>query len=262
MGSDRAFKWHIRIFTACGLLSSETSSAYYTYYSISISILSYILFPLSSIFCVFFLDSVDAIVGNLLITSTNVMLAIKGFNMLLKQKMFAELLKILKKLDESVSQAEYQRIFLPIFKRTNRLLLFFIIFYGFSWISEAHQVIVSPKAERMWSSTYYYPVEILHRPFIYFGGIIFQAVTAFHQVTVALTVDTFCAPLIDVANGHVKVLKERMGNLGFTLTEQKRKLKDFHQEKLTLVKLCETYILILRYEKISYLAIFNFNIYF
>lgn len=244
MDSQKALKWHIAVFKVTGLLSPEKPSNIYSYYSITVSILSFILFPLSALSCVFFLDSIDSIVENLILTSSSIMLAVKGFNLLIKQRVFVELLNTLKKLDVSVTQNEFQRIFLPKVGRSNRLLLLFGLLCMLNWFCVALQVIVLPMEERMWLSTLLYPIEILHHPIIYVGGVVFQCLASLHQVSVACAVDTYCTPLIDTINGHYKVLGERLSVLGCSLAN--RKSKDCLPEKLTLVDLCEKYIVILK----------------
>lgn len=239
MDSAKMFKWHILDFWACGLWPSKTRSSFYTCYSILISMFAFVLYPISSLVCVFFMNTVDAIVDNLVLTSSLILVSMKALNLLIHQQKLVEILCILKKLDKTISPQEYQLIFASIFKRSN--VLFFCFFGNFimCYVTVLLLVLVSDPGHRTWSSTYLYPIEILHHRIIYFGGVVIQGISNLLQVVVDVSFDTYGASLMDLASGHIKLLGKRLSVLGTNK-------ESLYQQKLKLIDLCEKYILILK----------------
>lgn len=236
MDSRQILKWHINIFRAYGMWRPKNKSKLYDFYVIIYSIFFNVGLPLSELVCVLFVGSVDAIVDNLVLTSSVILVVLKTFNVLVKQKIFYEVFDILKELDETITPKDH-KIFVQISKRSSFWLLFFLIDFVSCWAISLFQVIVSDAKYRIWSSTYLYPAGILHHPIIYFSGVVFQGIGHFIQVTLNPAVDTYGAALIDLINGHINVLSRELNSLGYSVEE----MESSQHQKLALIHICKKY---------------------
>lgn len=246
MDSRLVLKWHIRVLKLCGLWPPKDGSILYTIWIVIFSFFMNIGFPISQLICVLWVDSVNAAVDHLIITSTVIMAVIKGFNVLAKQKNFIELFDLMKELDSTVTPEEHDTIFKRKFILSDRLLLLFCVNYMGSWTSAVIQEIMSSPAQRLYSSTYYYPSEFLHDRRIYVGGIIFQLFANLLLVFVDIVVDTYGASLLHVLGGHIEVLGQRFQQL------YQNDLQPHKHHKKTLINLCKKYLLIIRFESILF----------
>lgn len=242
MNSRKVLKWHIRVFKICGFWLPEDESTLYNFYTIIFSILVFVGLSTSQLISVFYLDSINAIVDHLILTSTNIMMSIKAFNLLYKRKVFAKLLQLMKQMDNTVSDDEEKSIFRPLFIDSDRMLLIFLIDYAFSWIFVAIQVIMSPPKTRIWSSTFFYPVEILHRPNIYIGGILFQAISTIFLIIFSVAGDSYGASLLHILGGHLNVLGSHIRNFGknelrFTAIDRKAELVNIYKKYISIIEL-------------------------
>lgn len=255
MDSRLALKWHIRVFKMCGLWPPEHESTLYKIWTIIFTLAVNIGFPVSQLICVLWVDSVDAVVDHLIITSTVIMAALKGLNVLAKKKTFVELLNLLNKLDETITHEEHDKIFKQKFRLSDGLLVLFAVNYIGSWTCVAIQVIMSNPEHRLWSSTFLYPSEYLHHQHIYLGGLIFQSISNLLLVFVDICVDTYGASLLHILGGHIEILGQNFQALGKDCSTY----KDYQQQQITLIELCKKYLLIIRFE--NNLLLIKFNIF-
>lgn len=243
MDSRDVLKWHIRVFKFCGLWPPEDGSILYSMWVVFFTLTVNIGFPVSQLICVLYVDSVNAAVDHLLITSTVIMAAIKGVNVLAKKKIFVELLHLMKQLDETITPQEHDNIFKKKFRNSNRLLSLFCVCYIGCWTCVSIQVIMSKPEHRLMSSTFLYPNAFLHQQAIYLGGIVFQSISNLFLVTVDIMVDTYGASLLYVLGGHIDILGQRLQSLGNGCN----KYDDYRREEANLVELCKKYLLIIRF---------------
>lgn len=234
-----------RVFKACALWPPEGGSTLYSIWMVFFILTVCIIFPISQIVCVFWVDSVNAAVQNLLISSTITMVVIKGMNVLANQKTFLEFFHVLSELDSTVTPDEYEKIFKKIFFVSDSLLNLFCFNYNVSYVFLAIQVIVSDPADKLWASTYLYPIDFLHQRTIYLGGIIYQAVSNLAIIYISMCVDTYPASLLHILGGHVEVLGLRMQALGKNSDD----IQDIQHGEKDLIKLCKEYLLIIRFGK-------------
>lgn len=254
MDSREVLKWHIRVFKLCGLWPPEGGSILYSIWVVFFTLTVNFGFPVSQLICVLFVNSVNAAVDHLVITSTVIMAVVKGLNVLAKKKTFVQLLRLMKELDATVSAEEHKAIFKGKFRDSNCLILLFCANYIGSWLCVMVQVIMSDPAHRLWSSTYLYPLPLLHHRAIYVGGIFFQGISNLLLVFVDIAVDTYGASLLHVLGGHIEVLSQHIQSLGSKCT----KPEDYQREERVLIELCKKYLLIIRFRwNLSYALIFN-----
>lgn len=248
MDSQLVLKWHLRVLKSCGLWLPESGSILYTIWVIIFNAFVNIGFPISQLVCVLWVDSVNTAVHHLITTSSVVMAAVKGLNVLAKRKTFAELLRLMKELDATVTNDEYESIFKPKFLHSHRLLLLFCVNYIGAWMCLAIEVIMSKPIDRLWSSTYLYPSEFLHQRGIYIGGIIFQSISNLLVVFIDIVVDTYGSALLHVLGGHIEVLSEHLQALGKDCSET----HEYPNQEIILINLCKKYILITRFVKLIF----------
>lgn len=121
-----------------------------------------------------------------------------------------------------------------------------------AWIHVAMQVMMSPPNTRIWSSTFSYPVELLHHTNIYIGGILFQAFSNFSLVIVDVAVDTYGASLLHVLGGHLNILGKQLRNLG-----QNNMRNPEIERKTEMIEICEKYVSIIELSRLRYGIILN-----
>lgn len=238
MDSLRVLKHQIIVFDVCGVWPPENSPCSYYWKTIIFSLT--LLFPISQLACVFYVDSINEMVDHLIITSSCAMTLIKGYNIIAQRKHFTVLFKILKKMDKETEQFDYKPIFMPIFKDCRRLFRTFVGAYLTAWGFVLLQVLWSSPAKRLWPSTHIFPSEFLHKPSVYYGVIVFQAFSNFCFCVLNACIDTYGPILLYILSGHLHVLSIRMQSLGHTKIDES-------QEKL-LIQYCMNYVLFLRWE--------------
>lgn len=240
-------KYHILMFRACGLWPNERGSWLYDCWSTIFIVGVAIAFPLSQLVCVLFVDSMDAIVEHLVLSSTVVMASVKGINVLIQKRKLVQLFGILNQMDENVTieERKYKEIFDPIRKNCNTISLTFVAAYGIAWLILVLQaVFTSAGSSSGWSSTYLYPSEYLHKPSIYIGGLIYQATSNLFLCELDAALDTYAVILVNILVGHIDVLKIQLQEF-----DAKERSKNDPNQYKSLIYFCENFDAILRYDE-------------
>lgn len=240
-------KNHIIIFRYCGFWPDEKSSWLYVCWSIIYTAIVCICFPISQLVCVFFVDSVDAIVDHLLLTSTLIMASVKGINVMVQKRKLVQLFNTLNAMDENVAveNRKYEEIFQPIMKNSQQLNKICFGAYLSSWIILVMQVIFSSADKRGggWSSTHFYPSAFLRQQSIYVNGLFYQAASNLLIIVMVGAADTYPIILLNILSGHIDVLKIQLQE--FDASEE---LKNDSNVYRSLVRFCETYKNVLKYD--------------
>lgn len=256
MNSRNVLRWHMGVFKLFGLWAPQNFSILYTIWSIICASLFYIGDPISQLMAVFYVSSVNGAVDHLVMTSTIIMAAIKGLNVLVRRKKLAELFRLMEELDQTVTPDEHERVFKQKFLDSDRLFFLFCINYIGSWICVGFQTIMAEPERRLYSSTYFFPNEFLNQPNIYFGGMIYQAMSNVVLVLVDIAADTYGASLLHVLGGHIDILCESLQRLGEDCDET----EDYQHQEVVLVELCEKYLKIIRFVEEIIIDLFKFSI--
>lgn len=237
---------HVTVFRVCGFWPNEDDGWLYNCWSTIFLIVVAIGFPLSQLSCVLFVDSVDETVEHLVLSSTVVMVTIKGFNVLIQKRKMVQLFNTLNAMDENVviNQEKYREIFGNVSKNCRLLNQTFFGAYIMSWSILSSQIIFSNVEDRGWSSTYLYPSAYLRQPTIYWSGLIYQALSNLIIVILAAAVDTYAVILLNILNGHIEVFKVQLGEFPVA-----GGLKNDSKNIQALVHFCENYKGLLRYER-------------
>lgn len=242
MYSVDLLKYHVAIFRWCGFWPYENGSCLYDCWSVLFSVVVAIGFPLTQLVCVAFVDSMDQIVEHLVLSSTVVMASVKGFNVMIQKRKLVQMFSILAEMDENVAieKANYKKIFKNVAKNCNMMSYAFFVSYITSWSILVLQVIFSHVENREWSSTYLYPSAYWRQPSIYWGVLIFQAVSNLILCIEDAAVDTYAVVLLDILGGHIDVLKIQLREFG----AERNDSIDYK----TLVRFCKNYTSIVRYD--------------
>lgn len=247
MGSLEVFKWHIKIFKVCALWPPEGGSRLYSFYVFIYFLLVNTLFSFSQVICVLFVDSIDAVVDQLLLSCSEIMVSLKAYNFYFKYKPFVEMLRILEDLDKTITLDEHKQLFAPAKKRSNILVLFFLVNYGICWSFLVLQTVLAEPENRIWTSQMLiYPIEY---PIIYNSGLIYQSVASCLMIISDTALDTYGVSLIDVINAHIDGFKKQLSTLGHSVKksiENKTTEKDKINQEIALIRLCKKYNLILK----------------
>lgn len=245
MSTADIFKYHIFMFRVCGIWPNEKGGWLYDCWSVIFYVIVAIGFPLSQLVCVFFVDSVDGVVENLLLVNTCATAAVKGVNLYIQKRKLVQLFSILDKLDENtpIERKKYEEIFEPLIKSGNRISLMFAAAYGTSWTILALQLFLVSADKRGWSSTYLYPEGFFHMPIIYVGGSIYQATSNLFFCFLDAALDTYAVIFMNILIGHIEVMKIQLQQ--FTADDSPQNRSRQYQ---SLIRLCEYYKSILRYE--------------
>lgn len=256
MYSVDSLKYHILSFRVCGLWRIENGSRLYDCWSAIFLTVVAFGFPFSQLMCFIFVDSVNGFVEQLLLTSTTIIAALKGFNIFVRKRKLAKLFEILNGMDDEVAiePTKYRQVFDPLRKFFSIMSVMFLCTYGMAWVILAVQVIFStPEKRAGWSSTYLYPSEYLHKPSIYVSGLFYQGASNFILCTADAAFDTFPVILLNILVGHIDVLKIQLQEI-----DTSGRFKQDSTQYKALVCVCENYQKIVRYDVVRVAGRLNF----
>lgn len=237
MDSEKVLEWHKKDFKFYGVWPRENPTVFQFVHALLFYTIFIVMFTVSAVICVFFCNSIDAMVDNLLLSTTFVMVSIKAFNMLATKRTFFNVFRTLKELDATVTTDEHRQIFVPIFERSAFIFKCIFVQFLVNGILIVAQVLLSKPELRILSSTYLYPGEFWHNPIIYNAGIYFQLISCIFQATLDSAFDTYVGALLDLLDGHITALGRRFRALGNLTIEA--------ELKLSVILACKKYVLIL-----------------
>lgn len=238
MNSKDNIKYHILIFKILGLWPSENDSIGYKMWTYIYCILFCFGCPASHLICVFYVESMNAIVDNLVLTSSIIIASMKAINVLLQKRKFVQLSATLKQMDYEISDPISQEKIKKITKQSHMIFFVFLSIYWSAWTNVVMQVLSASPEERIWLSTYLIPNEFLNQPNIYLGVLIYQAVANFTLCTLDVPLDTYGAILLHTLAGHVDALGHRLQKLGNDKINQLSSAAN----KRELVHICKNYV--------------------
>lgn len=243
MNSLDMLKFHIDTFRIYGLWPNENGSRLYDCWTIIFSVVVAIIFPLTQLACVLFVESLDEIVEHMVLSSTVVMVSAKGFNVLYQKRKLVQLFTALQSMDDNVEidRQKYREIFENTSKKCRLLSLSFFGAYVMSWSLLALQLAFSDVENRGWSSTYLFPSPFLRQPSIYWSGICYQAISNLIICTMAAAADTYVVVIINILVGHIDTLKVQLSEMSVD-----GDIQSCAEDYRSLVRFCEKYRIILR----------------
>lgn len=243
MDSLLALKYHFKTFSLFGvwLKNEAENSRLYHFWTVIIFIVLGVLFPLSQIVNIIFVNSVTEMVDRSVITSSVVVVVIKALNLYANRKRLTELLNQLTDLDGEINELSHiQHINLAI-KFGHRLYFTFLYPYISTCVLLVFQTIYSRPEIRLWSSTYEYPFEWAHQTHIYVIGLFIQGIANTCVVIFAVAADTYGVVLIHLLSKHIVILQDRLECLGQNANQS---ANEHYNE---LIFCCNVYEWILKY---------------
>lgn len=246
MDSLELLRNHINTFKLFGLWPyfQLKPSLWYRLWSFITFITIGILFTLSLILSVFYSSSVDKIVDNLIITSSVVVVILKGINLFVNKSKLLELFQLLHRIDSQIHEEKHLSKFSIIFRDCRYLYTAYLYTFMPTVIMLIFQVIFSRPERRMWNSTYLYPYDWAKDPYAYYGGIVFQGISNCCVCYFAISVDTYGIILIKILEGYVEILCDRVQKLG---KKDVLAMVPTHLLYSDLINCCKSYENLLRY---------------
>lgn len=214
MDSLKVLKYHVNIFKVFGLWPTQTTSIWYTFYSYAVIILILIGFPGTLLVSVIFVNSLNQIVDNLVITSSLAMAGLKGINVLIQRKNIRKLFVIIQRLDAECDSSKIN-FFDDIFKESKILLKLFMYAYLLAYTCLGSQSVWSKKGQGLWSSTYFLPFQFADNQLLYNIVFVHQAISNCIICIIDAAVDTYGVILCHILGGHIDVLGSRLKSLGY-----------------------------------------------
>lgn len=246
MRSFAVVEKHIWVYKIFGLWPPDHPSAWYSLFSALAIGLVYVGFPVTLGASVMFVDSMNRVVDNLVMTSSLVMAGVKGINVFLNKSNLKELFKMLDYLDSRIKTKAEEQTFEPIFDECHKLLKMFMTAYLVAWSCLTLQIFWSDTDQILWSSTLFYPFESLKTPPIYFSVLVFQCFSNFCICVVDASADTYGVVLNHILGGHIDVLGSRLRNLGYNDNVKKSTEQELALNK-ELIECVKTYEVCIRY---------------
>lgn len=227
-----------------GLWPPEGGSSLYRIWTFTFFAAVHIGFPISALVCVFFVDSVDAIVDILVLTSTIVVTTVKSFVILLKQKECAQSLKIMREIDKKASGSTCENEMKKVVRQCLIMTRAFLSFCLSCWVLLALQITFSSPETRQWSSTYHYPSEFMHKRSVYVAGLYFQVISNLCSCATDAALDMYLASLLHLLGGQIEVFGLRLQQLGQDRSTRQGSVESMRQ----LIGICKDYVNLLRYQ--------------
>lgn len=191
-----------------------------------------------------FVQSMNQVVDNLVITSSLIMASVKGIIVFLNQRKLKRLFSMLEELDIGIKSSAEEAMFEGIFAESRTLLRMFLVAYLSAWSCLASQMWWSNTDQILWSSTYLYPIDALQARSIYLGVLIYQCFSNLCICVIDTSADTYGVILNHILGGHIEVLGMRVRQLGQGYG--KDRLRD-REAGVTLIECVKIYELCLRY---------------
>lgn len=242
MDSSKALIFHFKTFRVTGVWPKESTSRslLYNIWTVLVLIVLGFLFPITQILNIFFAHSVTEMVDRLVITSSVVVVVLKGMAIYSTRKGLNEFFEIIKGLDSEIHDDSQILQMNKTIKIGHQLYFSYLYPYISTCVLLVFQTIYSKPETRMWSSTYAYPFEWAQRTNIYVGGMFAHGIANTCIVIFAVAADTYGVILLEIISTHIDILQERLKHLG--------NAKELHDDEHfnQLICCCKSYESILR----------------
>lgn len=217
MDSSKALKYHIKTFQVAGVWPTSLASPYsllYQVWAVLIFLALGILFPLSQILNIFFAQSVAEMVDRSVITSSVVIVVVKGAVLHTTQKGLNQYFKLIKRLDSEVQDEKDIEQMNKTITIGHQLYFSYLYPYISTCVLLVFQTVYSKPENRMWYSTYAYPFDWAKRSNVYVCGLFLQGFANTCIVLFAVAVDTYGVVMLQILSTHIGILQERLKSLG------------------------------------------------
>lgn len=221
-------KYNILIFQICGLWKVQNHQNYYRIYSVIFFGTVLFLFPLSLAINLFYVDLIEDFISHSFTTLNLFGLSIKATVVIFKQNQIDLLMCSLSNVK---FRSEIPRQDL-LFRKTrddcqNLVRLIATLFVSTVVCIAIVSIFLAPE-ERIWSSTRLIPIESLHHPAIYNGGLILQVLSNIMACIAVANTDTYGVALMIILRSLFHVTGKQLRRVGrhASHTENERDLID------------------------------------
>lgn len=208
---------HVTSWKLVGLWHWNGQPRFYPYYTVVVSLLFCILFPLAMAMELIFADDISEII-NIIMFLPTALGGLKAFLIIRKRPVILEMFDLLQELDEQQLRTEpYRNLVRLGIEHSRRFIRVLIVVYFTSGISDY----ISPllKTERVLMWTAWYPFDTTARLAVYHSVLLYQFVATLYTATIIQSTDVFGGSIYCVVGAHLDVLGERIKGLGTKRTD-------------------------------------------
>lgn len=215
VNSVKVLKYQILIFRVFGIWPPKTPTiisrlhTFVAFYVLSLGFIGTLSLSIMNV------KSVKQVIDNLIISSSVILAFIKGVIIYFNKPKILSLFKILRELDDKVSDNAERKCLNIIYGHSQKMLKLFLGAYMTAWIVLVMQSFWADKEKAFWSSTTLYPHEISQNRIVFWFVLVFQAFANFCLCLVVGAADTYGVILNYLLGGHVDILAIRLQKLGF-----------------------------------------------
>lgn len=206
----------IRPFELFGVWPKSSSPLLYHLWTLTMFLVVGVAFPLSQLINCLFVDSVDAFVAILLVTTTATVVVAKSVIIYKKRSKLVRLLDILRRLDSEVHELDHVEIMNRVLRQCVKIYYLFLFIYVLACAILTFQVLLVPKEYRVWPSTSMYPYKWAQVESVYIGGFAFQGIANTLICVFAGSGDTYGINLSNILVAHIRILCLKLERLSET----------------------------------------------
>lgn len=212
MESSSMIKLQLQAFGLLGMLPNKDSSKLYKSWGIVVFLTGGIGFVLCEMISVFYVQSTDDLVKELLLLVTSTTVAIKLLLFHLNREHLISLLSILEKIDEKVGRLQENRIMANVYKNSRRITIVFFVLYMGSLSSLFLELPFLERNERTWKSTALVPNDFAQSNF--YNLLIFEIIANTFNCLICFAIDSNSLIIMNLLCGHIDVLALQIRQLG------------------------------------------------
>lgn len=214
MDSTAVITKQIRAFRLFGMLPAKSPSYLYSLWGVIVFFLAGIGLVSIQSLSVFYVQSTNELVEELLLLCTTAHIAIKIILFNSHRQHLFEILDILKTADKEVENQDDINTMKSVYAYCHGVTILFV--YGYIGCLPALllQLIFLDRTQCTWKSTALVPYDFAQKPEIYYSLLAFQAIGNTLNCVTAWALDTFCFVIISLLCGHIEVLSLHLKKIG------------------------------------------------
>lgn len=162
---------------------------------------------------VFYVETTDQMVKELILLCTTSTVAIKLALFYLHRKNLPNILNILDKLDARVYDENSIRAMEGVYSQCRQALAIYCTYFV-SLTAILLELIFVDRNERTWKSTALVPTEFAQQPSVYYGVLIIEGIGNALNCTLGYAIDTYSFSLINLLAGHIEALSFQLCQFG------------------------------------------------
>lgn len=203
---------HVFMFRVLGIWRYENDSLTFKWLTSSAFILFGVVFPLSILANIIFVQSIEAIMEYSFMALNCAVIAFKGILIHCKSDQIREIFRTHNQLMRAAN--DRHEIYMKISRENSVIQVLLTSMFNFCWLLFLIENVIADDEERFWPSTLHWPFEFADKHVVYMCVLVFQGISDWYVVFLAGTEDSFLIALVNNLCGHVITLKEKLRSLG------------------------------------------------